>query len=313
MPGLEEPRRGRPLTDVPPRPRCASCRREAGERVFLHFAPYAVHAPLMVNLRVADRFESAGLAPAELAYASLVASVDDALGRILATLDELGIAEDTLTVYTSDNGGLSAHSRGAKHGHNAPFRSGAGRPTRAGRVPMIVCGPGVLGGGRHGRCGVTHDPSRPKLARRASRSPRPDGAGRRRSVAPVGRRGGVPDRHRLAPTPLLRQRGSSPSAPCASACAKPVLHLAPRSTRRRGAPRRAASEPTTSGDLSRSATWPRRRKSSSPCRGGLSKELERRGASMSLALPDRVPVPLPRALARSRAAGAGPPGESPLP
>ena len=47
-----------------------------------------------------------------LAYATLVTSVDDAVGRLLGALDDLGIADETLVVYTSDNGGLSAHGRG---------------------------------------------------------------------------------------------------------------------------------------------------------------------------------------------------------
>lgn len=112
-------------------------------RVFLHFAPYAVHAPLTVNARVRDRFPD--LEGPELAYATLVASVDDALGQLLAALDELQIAEETLVIFTSDNGGLSAHGRGGqRHSHNAPLRSGKGSAYEGGvRVPLIVRLPGV--------------------------------------------------------------------------------------------------------------------------------------------------------------------------
>jgi len=114
-----------------------------GERVFLHFAPYAVHAPIMVNPRVAHLYPD--LEGPELAYATLVTSVDDALGRLLTTLDDLGITGETLVIYTSDNGGLSAHARGGeRHTHNAPLRSGKGSAYEGGtRVPLVVRWPGV--------------------------------------------------------------------------------------------------------------------------------------------------------------------------
>ena len=229
----------------------------AGERVFLHFAPYAVHAPLMVNPRVAERFESAGLAPAELAYASLVASVDDALGRLLAALDELGIADETLVVYTSDNGGLSAHSRGgAKHGHNAPFRSGKGSAYEGGvRVPMIVRGPGVLGDGRHtAGAVVTHDLFPTLLAAAGVAIPRPVARSWTGSICGGwAGAGGVPERAIVWHQPHywgVPGQGTSPSAPCASAptsssSSTPV----PRSMRRqeRAAVGRASSSTTSPG------------------------------------------------------------------
>ncbi|MFT5732241.1 MAG: arylsulfatase A-like enzyme [Planctomycetota bacterium] len=124
-----------------------------GQRVFLHFAPYAVHAPLMVNERVRDRFPD--LEGPELAYATLVASADDAVGKILAAVEDLGIAGETLVVFTSDNGGLSAHGRGGKrHTHNRPLRSGKGSAYEGGiRVPLMVRWPGVTAAGV-----VTHEP-----------------------------------------------------------------------------------------------------------------------------------------------------------
>ncbi len=117
-------------------------------RIFLNFAPYAVHAPLTVNERVRDRFPD--LEGPELAYATLVASADDAVGQLLGVLDDLGIADETLLIFTSDNGGLSAHGRGGeKHTHNAPLRSGKGSAFEGGiRVPLIARWPGVIEAGR---------------------------------------------------------------------------------------------------------------------------------------------------------------------
>lgn len=132
----------------------------AGARpVFLQFAPYAVHAPITANPRTLARVP-VGLEPRERAYASMVASVDDALGTLLAVLDRAGARERTLVVFTSDNGALSAHGRGGEpHTHNRPLASGKGSALEGGlRVPLVVSWPGVLAEGerREGPV-VTHD------------------------------------------------------------------------------------------------------------------------------------------------------------
>lgn len=117
----------------------------SGRPVFLHFAPYAVHAPIMANERVADRVPE-GLDPRERAYATMVVSIDDALGTLLEVLDRRGAREDTLVIFTSDNGGLSAHGRGGEaHTHNRPLASGKGSALEGGvRVPLVLSWPGRL-------------------------------------------------------------------------------------------------------------------------------------------------------------------------
>ena len=112
---------------------------------FLHFAPYAVHAPIMPNHRHLEAYRD--LDPREAAYATMIESTDAALGRILDALDELDVADRTIVVFTSDNGGLSAHARGGPpHVHNAPLRSGKGSAYEGGvRVPMVVAGPASSG------------------------------------------------------------------------------------------------------------------------------------------------------------------------
>lgn len=116
-----------------------------GRSFFLYFAPYGVHAPIQANERYLASY--ADLEPREAAYATMVETVDAALGRVLDTLDELGLADETWIVFTSDNGGLSAHGRGGvAHGHNAPFRSGKGSAYDGGtRVPLLVHRPGEAG------------------------------------------------------------------------------------------------------------------------------------------------------------------------
>ncbi len=113
---------------------------ETGKPFFLHFAPYAVHAPLMPNPKYIEKYD--GIDKREAAYATMIESADAALGSVLDKLDELKIAGNTIVIFTSDNGGLSAHSRGGKpHTHNAPLRSGKGSAYEGGiRVPLVVKG-----------------------------------------------------------------------------------------------------------------------------------------------------------------------------
>jgi len=115
---------------------------------YLHFAPYAVHAPIEANVRYLEPY--AGLDPREAAYATMVESVDTALGALLDQLERLGAADETVVVFTSDNGGLSAHARGgAPHTHNAPLRSGKGSAYEGGvRVPLVIALPGAPRAGK---------------------------------------------------------------------------------------------------------------------------------------------------------------------
>jgi len=116
----------------------------AAERpFFLNFAPYAVHTPIMANDRYLERY--ADLHEREAAYATMVESVDTALGDLLDLFDEIGVADNTIVIYTGDNGGLSAHGRGGEaHTHNSPLRSGKGSAYEGGvRVPQVIAWPGV--------------------------------------------------------------------------------------------------------------------------------------------------------------------------
>jgi arylsulfatase A-like enzyme len=116
-----------------------------GRPFFLNMAHYAVHAPIQKDPRYYQSYRDAGLDDAEARYAGLISGVDDSLGRIWRKLEELEIADNTLILFFSDNGGLSAHGRGTtpngtgKDTHNAPLRSGKGSGYEGGtRVPMIV-------------------------------------------------------------------------------------------------------------------------------------------------------------------------------
>ena len=116
---------------------------EEGSPFFLNMAHYGVHTPIMADSEFVAHYPD--LDAIEAAYASMIEAVDASLGEILDELERLGIAENTLVMFTSDNGGLSAHARGLSpsgsrfNSHNLPLRSGKGSAYEGGtRVPMIV-------------------------------------------------------------------------------------------------------------------------------------------------------------------------------
>jgi uncharacterized sulfatase len=75
-------------------------------------------------------------------YLAMLEHLDNEVGRLLAELDALGIADNTLVIFTSDNGGLSRVT------NNAPLREGKGSPYEGGiRVPLIVRWPGKVKAG----------------------------------------------------------------------------------------------------------------------------------------------------------------------
>ena len=108
---------------------------------FLYLPHYAVHNPLMAKPEVIAKYKkkSDPKAPHHNAvYAGLIESVDDSVGVILRTLDELKLADNTIVIFTSDNGGLIGNTI------NLGLRAGKGSAYEGGvRVPLIVKWPGV--------------------------------------------------------------------------------------------------------------------------------------------------------------------------
>ncbi|TDJ72369.1 MAG: sulfatase [Planctomycetota bacterium] len=134
-----------------------------GEEPFLlYFSYYAVHTPLQTTPALEAKYtaKAAKLPPAEgprfipegnrkarqvqdhAVYAGMMQSLDESVGRVLAKLEELGIADETIVIFMSDNGGLST-SEGSPTS-NVPLRAGKGWLYEGGvREPMIVKWPGV--------------------------------------------------------------------------------------------------------------------------------------------------------------------------
>ncbi len=129
---------------------------------FLSF--YSVHAPIQTTRTRWQHYQQKAAeseAPAERfvidrtlpvrqtqdcpVYAGMIETMDDAVGLVLDTLDDLNLADNTYIVFTSDNGGVSSGDAFATS--NLPLRGGKGRQWEGGlREPYFIAGPGIVPG-----------------------------------------------------------------------------------------------------------------------------------------------------------------------
>ncbi len=123
---------------------------------FLYLAYNAPHFPIEPPTEWLERVKRRApeLAEARARNVALIEHLDDGIGRVLSVLKETGLDQNTVVVFTSDNGGSLPHSQS-----NAPWRDGKQSHYDGGlRVPFMVRWPGhVTAGSKSDYAGLTFD------------------------------------------------------------------------------------------------------------------------------------------------------------
>ena len=145
MTGGEE---GEYLTDRMTDEGLAFMERNADKPFFLYLSHYAVHTPIEAKEEYVGHYEDKikpGMRQKNPDYAAMIQSVDESVGRVMDKLDDLGLTNDTVVIFMSDNGGLAGIGDWLNITSNHPLRSGKGTAYEGGvREPMIVKWPGIV-------------------------------------------------------------------------------------------------------------------------------------------------------------------------
>ncbi|MFO0799630.1 MAG: sulfatase-like hydrolase/transferase [Gemmataceae bacterium] len=177
MRGLENAPAGEYLTDRLTAEAEKFITRNKERPFFLHLAHYAPHTPLRAPDDVVARYPAPPVhgRQSNAVYAAMVERLDAGVGRVVALLDELKLTDNTIVIFTSDNGGLATlEGMPFAPTYNGPFREGKGYLYEGGlRVPLLVKWPGRVTPGNTptfaansidltptivAACGVTPDP-----------------------------------------------------------------------------------------------------------------------------------------------------------
>jgi len=160
---------------------------------FLCYVPYnAPHSPFQVPDRHFDKYKAAGLDDRLACVYAMCENLDDNIGRLLAALDELDLADNTIVLFTTDNGPNTDRFNGGMRGRKGSVHEGGVR------VPLFVRWPGHIEPGHEVSQIASHIDILPTIAEwcgaqlAAPHRRRLDGV----SLAPLltGRAGDWPDR-----------------------------------------------------------------------------------------------------------------------
>jgi arylsulfatase A-like enzyme len=146
-------------------------RRHRDQPFFLYVPHFGVHSPHQAKPELIEHFKKKAAVGGHRnpVYAAMIASVDQSVGRIVSLLDELKLTQDTIVIFSSDNGGVGGYVReGIKEEgdvtDNSPLRSGKGSLYEGGtRDPMIVRWPNHLAPGTTNNTPAIHVDMYPTL------------------------------------------------------------------------------------------------------------------------------------------------------
>jgi len=114
---------------------------------FLYMSEYSVHLPLEAKVAMVEKYrrKNGGKGEPDPVYAAMIESTDLALGSLRATLERAGVADNTIIILTSDNGGVGFQGRDLHRiANNGGLRAGKGFLYEGGiREPLIAHWPGV--------------------------------------------------------------------------------------------------------------------------------------------------------------------------
>jgi len=142
-PDLEAPE-GEYLTDRLTEEAMKFMREHSQDPFFLYLPYYAVHTPIQAKQSLKEKYELKGEVGCQSnpAYAGMIANLDSCVGSMMKELEKLGISENTLVIFTSDNGGIREISC------QDPLRAGKGSYYEGGiRVPLVFRWPGKIARG----------------------------------------------------------------------------------------------------------------------------------------------------------------------
>lgn len=201
------------------------------EPFFAYLSFYAVHGPVQTTQQLwkkyRDKAVSNGTAPNSRfridrtlpvrqvqdhpLYGGLVEAMDDAVGIVLSRLDELGLTDNTIIVFTSDNGGVSAGD--GKATANLPLRGGKGRQWEGGiREPYYIAWPKKISAGSTSDVPVTGTDFYPTLLELTGQPLRRDQHVDGVSLVPLLDGGTIEDRKLYWHYPHYGNQGGEPSS-----------------------------------------------------------------------------------------------------
>lgn len=153
IPGLDDAPNGQYLTDRLAIEAERFLEAHRSGPFFLYLPHYAVHTPMSAKPDLTAKYPKWDGTPhgkqENPIYAAMLESLDSAVGRVTAALDRLKLADSTIVVFISDNGGLATREGPCTPAtNNAPLREGKGWLYEGGlRVPLIVRLPGRIAPG----------------------------------------------------------------------------------------------------------------------------------------------------------------------